>query len=199
MCYYVKNKLVVFRYAYMNETSPFQEQPAYVQKTSNKKRLLIIFFVILIILIGGLAALYLIGGSAKHKQLPTTKPIPTAEASPTIAVTPEASNSASLTATPSAATKLDRTVLQISVQNGSGTVGAAQKIADILKKAGYTKITTGNADAYTYKGITIYVKKKYSDYLPVLQKDISAANPQVAIKPSVDDTISTDAEVIVGQ
>ncbi|MGI8420003.1 MAG: LytR C-terminal domain-containing protein [Candidatus Levyibacteriota bacterium] len=180
----------------MNETSSFQ-QPAYVQKTSNKKRLLIIFFIILLLLIIGLVGLYFLGGKTKQQSTPT-KPIPTAEPSPTIVATPIASNSATITATPSAGTKLDRSTLQVSVQNGSGTVGVAQKIADTLKKAGYIKVTTGNADAYTYEGITIHVKKKYRDYLPVLQKDLATANPKVNIKPTVDDTIKTDAEVIVG-
>ncbi|MGH7204345.1 MAG: LytR C-terminal domain-containing protein [Candidatus Levyibacteriota bacterium] len=181
----------------MNETSSFQQQPAYVQKTSNKKRLLIIFFIILLLLIIGLVGFYMLGGKTKQQATPT-KPVPTAEPSPTVVATPIASNSAAVTATPSADTKLDRTTLQVSVQNGSGTVGVAQKIADTLKKAGYTKITTGNADAYTYEGITIHVKKKDTDYLPDLQKDLTTAYPKANIKATIDDTISTDAEVIVG-
>ena len=186
----------------MNEQSAFQEQPAYVQKTSNKKRLLVIFFVVLVLLIIGLVGLYFLGGSAKRQMQPTA-PIPTTAPPPVATATPEASTSAkptlTLTATPSAMTKLDRTTIAVSVQNGSGTAGVAQKYATILKNAGYTKVSTANADNFTYTGITIHVTKKYSTYLPLLQKDIAAADPKAKITATVDNTIASDAEVIVGE
>jgi len=176
------------------ESSSFQGQPAYVGNSSNKKRLVTIFFVVLFLLIAGLGALYLLGSSAKHTSNPTnpistqtvSSPTPTT-VTPTQAATPSASLSP--TSTP--------TSMSVSVLNGSGTVGAAGKVADALKNAGFTNITTGNANAFTYTGITVYVKDKAN--LATIQKDIASLDPSAKVTASVDPTISSDVEVIVGK
>lgn len=177
------------------EESPFQQQPKYVEKSSNKKRLVTIFFVVLVLLIAGLGALYLLGNSAKHTTTPTT-PVPTVIAS---TPTPTASSSAQLTATPSASISptANPTSLSVTVLNGSGTAGAAGKIADALTSAGFTNVTTGNAKSFTYTGITVYVKDKAN--LPKVQKAIATADPSAKVAASVDSTIPTDVEVIVGK
>jgi LytR cell envelope-related transcriptional attenuator len=181
----------------MNEDSPFQQQPAYVGKASNKRRLVTIFFVVLVLLIAGLGALYLLG-STKHQSAPTN-PIPTETmATPT----PASSSSAQLTATPSAAVispTVNPSSLRVSVLNGSGTPGAAGAVADALKNAGFTSVTTGNASAFTYTGITVTVKKAESGDLQQIQKYVSAANPNAKVTTKVDNTIPTDIEVIVGK
>ena len=188
-----------FRFACMNEPSVFQQSPlppAPVQRTSNRKRSIIIFLIILILLIAGLVALYLIGGTTK-KAAPVTT-VPTLAPQPTVAATPAASASASPTASPSAS-PLDRTKIRVSVQNGSGTPGAAQKYATALQSAGYTKVTSGNAESFDHNGVTIIVTKKFSNYLPLLQKDLAQTAGSAKILTSVDDTISTDAQVIIGK
>ena len=180
----------------MNEDSSFQQQPAYVGKTSNKRRLVTIFLVVLVLLIAGLGALYLLG-STKHQSTPTN-PIPTEMVS---TPTPASSSSAQLTATPSAAVSptVNPASLRISVLNGSGTAGAAGAVADALKNAGFTKVTTGNASAFTYTGITITVKKTESGDLQQIQKYVSAASPNTKVTTKVDNTIPTDIQVIVGK
>ena len=180
----------------MNEQSPFQTQPAYVEKTSHKKRWVTIFFVVLILIIAALGALYLLGGSGKHPITQPTTPVPTEtlSASPT-----PATNSATLTSTPSAtiAPSPALTSLKISVLNGSGVAGAADKMASALKNAGYTNVTTGNASVFTYTGITIYVKDKAN--LPTVQKEIAALDPSVKVTASADPTIASDIEKVVGK
>ena len=74
----------------MDEGSPFQQQPAYVGKSSSKKKIVVIFIVLLLIIIAGLGGLYLLGNSAKHSQKPTN-PIPTQA----MAVTPTPAASSS--------------------------------------------------------------------------------------------------------
>lgn len=182
----------------MSDDSAFQGPPAYVAKTSNKKRLVIIFFVVLILVIAGLGGLYVLGNSTKKTPNPTA-PVPTE--APVATATPEASTSGSLSPTLAATSSagLDRKILKVAVLNGSGTAGAAQKIAGPLKIAGYTSLTTGNADVFTYTGITIHVKKAQSGYLKQLQKDIATADSTAKVTASIDDTISTEAEVIVGK
>ncbi len=180
----------------MNEDSPFQQQPTYVGKTSNRKRLITIFLVVLVLLIAGLGALYLLGNS-KHPTTPTN-PIPTeATATPT----PASSSSAQLTTTPSVdvSPSVSLSALRVSVLNGSGTAGAAGAVADVLKNAGYSRTTTGNASVFTYTGITITVKKAQSGGLPQIQKYIETVSPNAKITTKVDDTIPSDIQVIVGK
>ena len=180
----------------MNEQSPFQGQPPYVEKTSHKKRWVTIFFVVLILIIAGLGALYLLGGSGKHSIAQPTTPLPTE----TISEQPTpATSSASLTSTPSATIAPSGTLtsLGISVLNGSGVAGAADKMASGLKNAGYTNVTTGNASAFTYSGITVYVKDKTN--ISTVQKEITSLDPGVKVTASADPTITSDVEIIVGK
>lgn len=190
----------------MDNNSAFQTQPAYIQKSSNRKRLVIIFLVIFVLVIVALGALYLLGSSAKKPPIQPTAPVPTqtplasptpasasAQVSPTAEVTTAAKTTPATKATPTPA----KTALSISVLNGSGTPGAAGQTASALKSAGYTNITTGNASAYTYTGITIHVKDKNN--LASVEKAIQDANPSVKITTGVDPTLASDVEVIVGK
>jgi len=179
----------------MNGESAFQGQPAYVQKTSNKKRLVIIFIVVFLLIIAALGALYLLGSTSKHTPQPTN-PVP----SVTVSATPTpASPSAQLSPTPEAllSPTAKPTTLSVIVLNGSGTPGAAGGVASALKTAGYTDVTTGNAKAYTYTGVTIYAKNKAD--LQKVQQVVAAANTNAKVTASVDATIPTDIEVIVGK
>lgn len=180
----------------MSDQSPFQGQPTYVEKTSHKKRLVTIFFIVLILIIAALGALYLLGSPTKHPITQPTTPIPTE----TMSATPTpATSSATLTSTPSATVtpSLTLTSLRISVLNGSGIPGAADKLASALKDAGYTTVTTGNASSFTYTGITVYVKDKAN--LAAVKKEITALDPSVNVTASVDPTIASDIEIIVGK
>lgn len=183
----------------MNEESAFTQPPPSTPKPSNRRKLIIVFIIVLVLLVIGLVALYIIGGTIKR---PTPAPLPpTPTALPTLipTVTPSASTSATLTATPSASPTSSRGTITVSIQNGSGTPGVAQKYATTLKTAGYTKITTGNADNFEYKGVTVHVTKKYKEYLAILEKDVTKADAKAKVSGSVDDTIKTNAEVIVGK
>jgi LytR cell envelope-related transcriptional attenuator len=181
----------------MSEQSPFQGQPAYVEKTSSlKKRFIIIFFVILLLIITALAALYLLGSSVKHPVQPPTNPVPSVIPTTT---QPSATNAAQLTSSPSAtiAPSASPKSLAISVLNGSGVPGAAGKIADALTSAGFIHVTTGNAKTYTYTGITIYAKNNAD--LQSVQKAVATVDPSVKVAASIDNTIPGDVEIIVGK
>lgn len=182
----------------MNEESPFQVQPAYVQKTSNKKRLITIFFVVLLLIIAGLGALYLLGSSAKRSSVKPTNPIPTGIVS---TPTPSASSAGQLSTTPASTNSptVNPVNLSISILNGSGTPGAAGQVAEALKNAGFTNITTGNASSYSYEGITITVKSAENGYTQQIQKYVSTAYPNSKVTVKNDDTISSDIQIIVGK
>jgi LytR cell envelope-related transcriptional attenuator len=183
----------------MSEESPFQGQPQYVTvKTSHKKRWVIIFLVVLLLIIAALGALYMLGSSVNHTPKPIANPIPT-ETLPATPTQAPATNSATLSTTPAVTTSpsIDLSVLHISVLNGSGVPGAADKMASALKTAGYTNVTTGNASKFTYTGITVYVKKK--EYLPQVQQNIDSLNSSAKVTTGVDETIPGDVEIIVGK
>ena len=180
----------------MNEESSLQRQAVHNKRASHKKRLLLLFLIVFLLIIVGLIGIYYLG--SKPKTPTPTVPIPTIAVM--ISPTP-ASSEAQLSITPVASPEgeLVRSKLRVVVLNGSGIAGSAQKYAAILTKAGYTLVTTGNADAFDYQGITIHTKSTASKYLPLLEQDIKAAVPQVKITTSSDDTIATDAEIIAGR
>ena len=196
---------------YMKQDSPFQDFPAYVEKSSPKSKFVIIFVVVLFLLVGTLAGLYFLGITSK-KSSSTMMPVPTQAIVPT--AVPEASPSASVNAKPSGSAKptgkitpsptvvskktVDRSLLTIAVLNGSGTAGAAKQISAALNGLGYTIKTVGNADSFTYTNITIKIKKSKSSFLDQLKTDISS-KVSTPVTTQTDDTIATDAHVIVGK
>jgi|SRR5579885_1664256 len=185
--------------------SEVQEFPGYVQKSSHKPRLLLIFVILLVLTIIVLIGLYLLG--AKTKKLttfissvphlsPTLQPTSMPSATVSATVTTAATPSGKLTITPTLSTT-SRSALSLAVLNGSGVPGAAEKVSEKLTGLGYNVTTTGNADTFTYQGITIKVKKTASSYLPLLKKDL--ASESASISAGIDNAISVDAEVIVGK
>ncbi len=142
--------------------------------------------------------------TSSRKQIPTETP----SASPTKAVsssitpkpTTKTTPTSTKTITPtSSAASVEKSSLTIEVLNGSGEKGVAKVMSTVLTDAGYTVSRTGNADTYSYKGITITIKKSKANFLNSLKKDIVAADYIVS---SSSDTLSessgVDAIVIVG-
>lgn len=170
---------------YMKDS--FSEFPSYVERSSPKPKLLLIFVIVLLLIIAALAGLYFLG-AGKNNQLVQSIP---SEPTPT-------SGSQPPTVVPTQPV-LERSDLTVAIKNGSGTVGAARGISSYLNGLGYSIGTIGNADKFTYTGITINIKKSKSNYLAQLQKDILENDKNATISASVDDTITTDAEVIVGK
>lgn len=170
---------------YMKDS--FSEFPSYVERSSPKPKLLLIFVIVLILIIASLAGLYFLGAN-KNKQV--IQSIPTAPTPTPVVQIP--------TVAPTMP-QLDRGDLTVAIKNGSGTAGAAKGISSYLNGLGYKIGTIGNADKFTYTGITIHVKKSKSDYLKQLQQDILENDKNATISAGTDDTITTDAEVIVGK
>lgn len=193
----------------MTQDNPFQELPTYVKKSSPKFNPLLFIVILLVFALLGGGGYYYFGmtknEATKASPVPNT-PKPTVMISPTVSasvsgiVTPTEKSKTTPTASPtSAANGMDRSKLKVAVLNGSGTVGAAKGTSSHLETLGYVITTVGNADNFTYEGLTVKVKKSKSDYLSLLKKDLAENDPKVTIATKVDDTIETDAEVIVGK
>lgn len=135
-------------------------------------------------------------------------PTPTQAVSPTEIPTTTATPAASLTPSPPGKTTptlskttstIDISKLDLAVLNGSGQPGAANGIATKLKNLGYTISVIGNADNFSYTGITIKIKTSANKYLSQLKKDVTASAGGATVSTITDDTIKTDVQVIIGQ
>jgi cytoskeletal protein RodZ len=177
------------RNIFMNEG--FSDFPSYVERSSPKPKLLLIFIIVLLIIIAALAALYFLGANNKQEVVQSIPAAPT----PT---SPPVQSQPTITSVVSQP-PLDRSTLTVAILNGSGTAGAAKGISSYLNGLGYNVGTVGNADNFTYTGITVHVRKSKSSYLSQLENDLKTHEPNASISASVDDTIATDAEVIVGK
>src|SRR5260370_13951941 len=104
-------------------------------------------------------------------QTPTQTPTPTL-APPTPTLTP-------------AVKKAD---LSLVVLNGSGEPGVGQKMAAFLEKQGYTVKTTGNADNYSYVGITVVTTQAKSSIVLLLEKDLQSYQHTGSIAAKVKDS-----------
>ena len=97
--------------------------------------------------------------------------------------------------TPSPA-NLQKAALKIEVMNGTGGKGVAAKAKDLLMAAGYTNITTGNADTENYTQTEISLKASKNDYLDGLKKDLAgkymiSSNVKTLEESSVYDVVVT--------
>lgn len=165
-------------------TEDVQDSPTYSERSSKGPVLIIVFFVVLVLVIVSAGGLYYLTTQNKH-------PDKTNEISQIPTATP--------TAKPTPTPELKRNELIIAVLNGSGTAGAARGISAHLTELGYTVKTVGNADGFAYRDITINIKKSKQNYLSLLQKDLEDDPSVSSISANVVDTITTDAEVIVGR
>lgn len=201
-----------------DEGGSIQEYPAYLEKTTKRPGMVVIIAAVIVFIAIVLGGLYLVGAlSGKKGSKVAALPTPTAAPIPTD--TPVSTISASLTATPSAATPtlkasptagkttpapsaattLDRSKLNIEILNGSGEKGAASSVSTYLSGLGYTIKSVGNADSFTYENITVKATKSKSVYLSQLKKDLTDNFPSTTVTASVSDSLDADAVVIVGK
>lgn len=202
----------------MEEQSAFPNisHSSYTKTTSRRPRMIV--FVILFLAILGIS-IYIgsrfLGQSEKEKDSDKTAVAPTITLAPTDTPTPSISPTGKTKKTPTPTSKatatprptakptspndLDRSSLNISVQNGSGTKGAAAGMADFLKGLGYNVSSTGNADNFDYEGVTIQVKSTKNNYLQQLKKDLAGSYTVKDATTDLTASESADAVVIIGK
>ncbi len=190
----------------MDDTQFFDSPPTRRSKRS-KKWIVLVIFLILLVGIGVVAAKFLTKASAPVSSkttptptdyiFPTDTPAPSGKLTPSPSVSGTPAPSGKVSISPSATpTKSSAT---ITVENGSGTAGVANKMATFLKGLGYTVVSTTNADNFNYTNVTIEVKKSESSILPKLKSDISANYSVGSATATLPESSSTDAVVIIGQ
>lgn len=87
--------------------------------------------------------------------------------------------------------------VKIKILNGSGTAGKAGEVKDILQKAGFVDMLTGNADNFEYEKTEVQVKKSKAAIFDVLKKDLSE-NVKLTKSTVLDDEEASDIIIIVG-
>lgn len=175
------------------------------------KRFLMIIFLVIILAAVGYGATKFLGtkGTKETKETktqitptPTEYQFPTDTPAPSVSPTPKASPTPTAKPTTSPIDKttgLDRSTLTVEIQNGSGAIGVASKMSDVIKGFGYRVASVGNADNYNYENITISVKSDFSKYLPLLKSDLSKDYTIGTTSSDLSASSSADALIIIGK
>lgn len=194
---------------YTKEDMNFEGISMQEGKTSSTLKLLL-FMIITAAVLGLLifTAGSFFSGKNENEEIPQITILPTSAkdiestltAEPTPVedgVTPSVTPRVTIKLSPTTAT--NKISLSLEVLNGSGVKGAAGKLTTTLINAGYHVLKTGNADAFTYTGVTVKIKKSKETFLKQLKKDLSAGNYLVTDSSSTQDEASTaDAVIILG-
>jgi len=104
----------------------------------------------------------------------------------------------SVTLLPTPEESVKRRDISVYILNGSGVTGAAGKVADLLREKGYAKVTTGNADTYTYTAVTIRAGAKNKKLAEQVKIDLEGDYTITKVEEA-DMTAASDVEVIVGK
>ncbi|MBU4015909.1 LytR C-terminal domain-containing protein [Patescibacteria group bacterium] len=165
-------------------------------------------FIVLFILIAVLGGLFIIGALNKKPKkslpvvvnIPTVTPLPTSSVSAVLKpnLTGEIYPTTGLSSQDKL-TNLDRSKLSVSVLNGSGEKGAAKQVSSYLESLGYKIVKVDNAEVFSYRNLTVQVKRSKSAYASLLKKDLQSNPAYASVSASVSDEIASDAEVIVGK
>jgi len=180
------------------------------QKMSSRspKRFLMVILLVIILAAAGFGITKFFGTKETKETKTQITPTPTEYQFPTDTPAPSVSPTVALSPTPSVkpttspidkATGLDRSNLTVEIQNGSGTVGVASKMSDIVKSFGYNVASVGNADNYNYENVTISVKSGSSKYLPLLKSDLSKDYTIGTTSSDLSASSSADALIIIGK
>lgn len=133
----------------------------------------------------GVSLILLVRGPSTLSFVSPAKPTPTPM--PTTAPTPTAA-------------AVNKSDIKVRVVNGGGTPGAGSKIKTFLEDKGYTVVSVGNAEEYTFTQTEITAKEDKAAYSTLLADDLKA---EYSLGTSSSSTIDADAaydvQVIVGK
>jgi len=150
--------------------------------------------ILLTILLTALAASFIAGGLfvyfSASKVNPSPSPSPTALA----LATPTPSPSPSPTPEPLP----DLTEIKINILNGSGKIGEAGKVGDLLEKAGFESITTGNASRFDYEETVIEASETILPNVVNLIKDALTSSYEVSLGDTLATSSKYDLVITVG-
>ncbi|MBI4098053.1 MAG: LytR C-terminal domain-containing protein [Candidatus Levybacteria bacterium] len=179
------------------------------RRISKRLALFGIFFVIILLLLGSVVYFVTRSNSSEKEtksiQLEedvspqVTEEEPSPSPKQTEAPTPTPKPKASPTPTTVVSSNPEKANIKVAVQNGSGEAGVAATAADILRKAGYDVVSTGNAQNFDYTDVTITVKAAKKSALTLLEEDLSADYTVAKTSSDLSTEVAYDALVIIGK
>jgi len=94
---------------------------------------------------------------------------------------------------------VDKAKVKIQVLNGSGIVGAAGKLAQILKDDEWEKVDTSNAQSYDATGVRIQVKDGQSALADALEKVLADDYEDITTRETLDEDSDYNAVITLGK
>lgn len=117
---------------------------------------------------------------------------------PFLAVKPTPTPSPTIEPTPVPVT-VQRSDIKVSVLNGGGTPGAGSKMKTFLEEKGYTVVSVGNTEEYTYEQTEVLIASGKDEYATLLREDLKAEYTLGTSSATVAQDADFDAQVIVGK
>jgi hypothetical protein len=202
----------------MDEISYSGSSASHKKRRISKRLVMFIFIaLIVLVLIGGIAYFVTRKGEEnkddsaiitlpEEKQESQNTPTPEVSVTPITSITPTPAAksptpkaSVSPSSTKAASAETAKSDISIAIQNGSGETGVAGKASDVLKAAGYTIASTGNADNYDYKDVVIKIKPSQKANLAGIEKALSSNYTIGDTSTDLSEGQSYDVLVIIGK
>lgn len=97
-------------------------------------------------------------------------------------------------------TQMNRSIPKIYIRNASDVTGSADQMRDILKDFGYSISGISNLPNFDGEDIFIRSKKSFSDFLPLLKRDLDIASYRVSnISGDLSDKDTEDIIIVIGR
>ncbi|KKQ51851.1 hypothetical protein A2865_04485 [Candidatus Woesebacteria bacterium RIFCSPHIGHO2_01_FULL_39_17] len=145
-----------------------------------------------------LLILFVVGLIVLAKMFLFKKPNESTEVSSDVTLSP--SPVSTETPEPTEEVEVGTSEYKVQVQNGSGVIGEADVVAEILTSEGFKNIETGNADSYTYQKTEIRVKKDTPDEVfETINKALNSDYEVILSDERLADTLPFDAIIIIGK
>jgi len=170
------------------------------RKVSKRAALFGLFALIILLLV--LGVIFFVTRKGNDEQTTKTINLPPTSAPSAASITSSPTGEVSKTPTkaPTPTTSNNsKSSIKVAIENGSGESGVAAKASSVLKSAGYTIASTGNADTFDYTGVTIQVKTSEKSILTELKSDLSSDYTITSATSDLSEGQSYDALVIIGK
>ncbi len=182
------------------------------RKVPKRLIIFIVFFIIILALIGGLI-FFVTRDSSDNSNAEQTITLPEetqTEEQPVVTETetptPEETEAPTKATTPTkgptptgSSSSNTNSSVKVAIQNGSGESGVAGTASNLVKEAGFTIASTGNADNFDYEDVTIKIKASKKSFLSALEDSLSGDYTIGTTSSDLPESTTYDALVIIGK
>ncbi len=173
------------------------KRPKKEKQTSLK--LIFLITVITALIVGFVSGgVYVYFSGVTNLQKPNAVPTSTPSLIPEPTPTPSATAGPTVSPSPKPTEKIDLTAYKVSVLNGSGKIGGAGKVSDLLKKEGFTVTNIANAARYDYTDTIVQVTEEVPGSVVDLIKKALSDNYSVKIGDKLGSTSKYEIVITVG-